>query len=56
MGVTTDERETFLFPDAYLRNFSAQLFMHFGVSESDARQAADVLARSDLRGIDVRRV
>jgi LDH2 family malate/lactate/ureidoglycolate dehydrogenase len=52
MGVTIDQRETFLFPDAYLRNFSVQVFMHFGVSEPDARQAADVLAKSDLRGID----
>ena len=26
--------------------------MHFGVPKADAEQAADVLARSDLRGID----
>jgi L-2-hydroxycarboxylate dehydrogenase (NAD+) len=28
------------------------VFMHFGISEADAVQAADVLATSDLRGID----
>ena len=26
--------------------------MHFGVPKADAEQAADVLAQSDLRGID----
>ena len=26
--------------------------MHFGVPQEDARQAADVLAAADLRGID----
>src|SRR4029450_6952387 len=52
MSQITDAAVVQIFPDAYLRNFSAQVFMHFGVSESDARQAADVLARSDLRGID----
>jgi LDH2 family malate/lactate/ureidoglycolate dehydrogenase len=40
------------FPAQYLANFSAAVFMQFGISESDARQAADVLAKSDLRGID----
>jgi L-2-hydroxycarboxylate dehydrogenase (NAD+) len=40
------------FSDACLRSFSAQVFMHFGVPKVDAEQAADVLARSDLRGID----
>jgi L-2-hydroxycarboxylate dehydrogenase (NAD+) len=52
MGVTTDQQETFLFPAAYLRNFSSLVFMQFGVSKADAEQAADVLAKSDLRGID----
>lgn len=28
------------------------MFMHFGVGESDALRAADVLSKSDLRGID----
>src|SRR5919106_1250690 len=47
-----DERESYRFGADYLRNFSADVFMHFGVTEADAVQAADVLARSDLRGID----
>ena len=46
------EEELYLFPAERLRHFSAAVFMHFGVSKSDAEQAADVLARSDLRGID----
>src|ERR1041385_4673982 len=41
-----------IYSDASLRNFSAQVFMHFGVTEADAALAADVLAKSDLRGID----
>jgi L-2-hydroxycarboxylate dehydrogenase (NAD+) len=43
-------------PDTYpierLRAFSAAVFRHFGVPDEDARLAADVLAMSDLRGID----
>jgi len=41
-----------VFPIEALREFSARVFLHFGVSEEDAAQAADVLARADLRGID----
>ena len=52
MRATPDEPAAYLFPDAYLREFTTRVFMHFGVPESDAEQAADVLARSDLRGID----
>ena len=48
----TDESESYLLPADYLKDFSAKVFMHFGVSQADAEQAADVLARSDLRGID----
>src|SRR5919108_1257679 len=48
----TDETEPYLLPVDYLKNFSAEVFMHFGVPVGDARQAADVLAKSDLRGID----
>ena len=29
----------YLFPDAYLRNFTTQVFMHFGVPRADAEQA-----------------
>ena len=47
-----DESKSHVFPSDYLANFSAKVFMHFGVPEADARQAADVLAKSDLRGID----
>src|ERR1700741_4692898 len=42
----------YMFLIDYLSNFCTEVFMHFGVSEADARQAADVLAKSDLRGID----
>lgn len=41
-----------LFPADYLRHFCEQVFRSFGVSKDDARQAAEVLATSDLRGID----
>jgi L-2-hydroxycarboxylate dehydrogenase (NAD+) len=41
-----------VFPVEALREFCARVFMHFGVSKSDAAQAADVLAAADLRGID----
>jgi L-2-hydroxycarboxylate dehydrogenase (NAD+) len=47
-----DEREPHRFRADYLRDFCAKVFMHFGIAEIDAAQAADVLARSDLRGID----
>ena len=36
----------------YLKSFSVKVFTRFGVSTSDAQQAADVLSLSDLRGID----
>src|SRR6476661_5702281 len=48
----TDEREFYLFSADYLEDFAAKVFLHFGISEADARQAAEVLAKSDLRGID----
>ena len=40
------------FPSAYLKQFTTNVFMHFKVGEEDARQAADVLSKADLRGID----
>jgi LDH2 family malate/lactate/ureidoglycolate dehydrogenase len=40
------------YPIEHLREFSARVFRHFGVPADDARQAADVLAASDLRGVD----
>lgn len=47
--MTTEIRS---YPSAQLREFSTKVFLHFGVPEPDARQAARVLATSDLRGID----
>jgi L-2-hydroxycarboxylate dehydrogenase (NAD+) len=44
--------EAKVFPIEVLREFCARVFMHFQVPESDAMQAADVLAAADLRGID----
>src|SRR6266404_3467507 len=46
------ESDVTCFTAEYLTNFCVQVFMHFGVPKADAEQAADVLARSDLRGID----
>jgi L-2-hydroxycarboxylate dehydrogenase (NAD+) len=40
------------FPAEVLHEFCARVFIHFGLSESDAAQAADVLVAADLRGID----
>src|SRR6476646_9431244 len=52
MGSVNEESAVAIYSDAYLRNFSTQVFMHFGVPQGDAELAADVLAKSDLRGID----
>ena len=46
------ETESHLFPADYLKNFCTAVFMHFGIAKADGEQAADVLAKSDLRGID----
>jgi len=46
------EPETRCFPAKILSDFSTAVFMHFGVPQADAELAADVLAKSDLRGID----
>src|SRR6266436_563331 len=48
----TGDIELHLFSSDYLKTFCTQVFMHFSISEADARQAAEVLAKSDLRGID----
>jgi len=50
--VETVDIEVKVFPIATLREFSTRMFLHFGVPETDANQAADVLASADLRGID----
>ncbi len=47
-----EEWEYHVFPIEYLKEFSAKVFMHFGAPAADAKQAAEVLAKSDLRGID----
>ena len=52
MTAMTDDQEFYVFPVDYLKDFCAKVFVHFGVPAADAGQAADVLARSDLRGID----
>ena len=39
-------------PVEKMKAFSRKVFMHFGVSETDAVIASDVLATADLRGID----
>ncbi len=44
--------ETITYPTERLREFSQRTFMHFGVPAADARLASEVLAASDLRGID----
>jgi L-2-hydroxycarboxylate dehydrogenase (NAD+) len=48
----TDEQDAHFFPAEYLKEFTAEVFMRFGIAEADARQAADVLSKSDLRGIE----
>ena len=40
------------FKATLLREFSIQVFVHFGISQRDAEQAAEVLNLADLRGID----
>jgi LDH2 family malate/lactate/ureidoglycolate dehydrogenase len=44
--------ETRTYPIERLREFSTRVFRHLGVPPDDARQAAEVLAASDLRGVD----
>jgi L-2-hydroxycarboxylate dehydrogenase (NAD+) len=46
------EVESRVFPIEALSEFSTRVFLHFGVPKNDALQAAEVLARADLRGID----
>ena len=44
--------ETITVASDVLRDFSAATFRHFGIPDDDADLAADVLATSDLRGIE----
>ncbi len=48
MAPVTDDT----FPADYLRAFTVDVFKHFGIPAADAKLAADVLLKSDLRGID----
>ncbi len=41
-----------VFEEGRLRQFTENVFLAIGCSERDAKQAADVLIRADLRGID----
>lgn len=40
------------YPAEYLKEFTSKVFQHYGVPEEDSMLAAEVLATSDLRGID----
>lgn len=42
----------YTFPAQYLEDFTKEVFMYFGIPEADASLASEVLALSDLRGID----
>jgi L-2-hydroxycarboxylate dehydrogenase (NAD+) len=44
--------ETRVYPVERLHEFAARVFEHFGIPPGEASRAADVLAASDLRGID----
>src|SRR5215471_1723025 len=46
------EVESKVFPVEMLMEFCTRVFLHLGVPKDDAKQAAEVLARADLRGID----
>ena len=46
------EIESKIVPIEKLREFCIRVFLHCGVPKDDARQAAEVLACADLRGID----
>jgi LDH2 family malate/lactate/ureidoglycolate dehydrogenase len=52
MSASANEPVSTVFPIERLRQFAEHVFRHFGISHSDAQMAADVLMRSDLRGID----
>ena len=44
--------ESKVFPIELLSEFCTRVFLHLGVPKDDAMQAAEVLARADLYGID----
>jgi LDH2 family malate/lactate/ureidoglycolate dehydrogenase len=52
MSQPVDEELSTIFAADYLRQFTIDVFKHFRVPTADAKLAADVLLKSDLRGID----
>ena len=52
MSQPTDGESSTIFPADYLRQFTVAVFEHFRIPIADAQLAADVLMKSDLRGID----
>ncbi len=44
--------EIILFSPSYLQDFTAQVFLHFGISKNDSVLASEVLSLADVRGID----
>ena len=48
----TTEVEQLTYPIGRLREFSQRVFEHFGVPPEDAKVASEVLAASDMRGIE----
>jgi LDH2 family malate/lactate/ureidoglycolate dehydrogenase len=52
MSQAVDKELPIVFSAADLRQFTVAVFEHFGIPAADAAVAADVLLKSDLRGID----
>ncbi len=48
----SNDRPIYVFGAHDLAHFCAAVFRHFDIPQADAAQAADVLIKSDLRGID----
>ncbi|TWU12345.1 putative oxidoreductase YjmC [Symmachiella macrocystis] len=47
-----EKPQTCTFSHEYLEDFTAKVFVQFGIPQADAQQAALVLSASDLRGIE----
>jgi len=47
-----DNTTTITYDSQHLAGFCQQVFMHFGIPQNDAQLASEVLASSDLRGIE----
>ena len=46
------EHDPIVFSCHHLKEFTTRVFAHFGIPKNDAALGAEVLAASDLRGID----